>query len=217
MTPYKPTLFDRHGPDAANTLHALGLGMLVFGVTTGTLMTQIGFHWWELPVGAGVGAVCGSVGWFVSDVIGNGWKQIAVDGSSTPYERQFSYEQSLVMKGRVDDALASFEAVIATEPELIVPRIKAAELYVREKNDAQRAAELFRDALRSPTITGGENVYVTNRLVDLYIGPLNDPGRALVELRRLIETRPGTDAAEHARRSLADLKARMSVDSAEES
>jgi hypothetical protein len=216
MTPYKPTLFDRRGPDAANTLHALGLGLLVFGVTTGTLMTQVGLHWWELPVGAGAGAVCGSVGWFVSEAIGSGWKQIAVDGSSTPYERQFSYEQSLVMKGRVDDALASFEAVIATEPELIAPRIKAAELYAREKNDAQRAAELFRDVLRSPTITGGENVYVTNRLVDLYIGPLNDPGRALVELRRLIETRPGTDAAEHARRSLADIKARMNVDSAEE-
>ena len=59
--------------------------------------------------------------------------------------------------------------------------------------------------------------YATNRLVDLYIGPLNDPRRALVELRRLIETRPATDAAEHARRSLADLKARMNVDSLEES
>lgn len=217
MTPYKPTLFDRHGPDAGHFLHAWGYGLLIFGLTTGTLMAQIGFRWWELPVGAGLGALGGGAGWFIGTFIGDGWKAVAVDGSSTPYERQFSYEQSLVMKGRVDDALASFEAVIATEPELIVPRIKAAELYAREKNDAQRAAELFRDVLRSPAITGGENVYVTNRLVDLYIGPLNDPGRALVELRRLIETRPGTDAAEHARRSLADLKARMNVDSAEES
>jgi lipopolysaccharide biosynthesis regulator YciM len=217
MTPYKPTLFDRHGPDAATYLFALGFGILVFGVTTGAIIMQAGFVWWALPTGLGFGAVAGSSGWLFGQTFGNGWKAVAVDGSSTPYERQFSYEQSLVMKGRVDDAIASFEAVIATEPELIAPRIKAAELYAREKKDAQRAAELFRDLLRSPTITGGENVYVTNRLVDLYIGPLNDPGRALVELRRLIETRPGTAAAEHARRSLADLKARMNVDSVEES
>lgn len=213
---YQPTLFDRRGPEAATLLQALGLGLMVFGVTTGALMSQIGFHWWELPVGLGAGAVCGSVGWVIGEAVGNGWKQVAVNGSSTPYERQFSYEQSLVMRGRVDDALESFEAVIATEPELIAPRIKAAELYAREKNDPQRAAELFRDVLRSPMITPGDNVYATNRLVDLYIGPLNEPGRALVELRRLIDTRPGTPAAEHARRSLADLKARMNVDSVEE-
>src|SRR5262249_62392583 len=110
MTQYRPTLFDRRGPDAAHLLQALGLGLMVFGVTTGALMSQIGFQWWELPVGLGVGAVCGSVGWAIGEAVGVGWKHVAVDGSSTPYERQFSYEQSLVMKGRVDDALESFEA-----------------------------------------------------------------------------------------------------------
>jgi hypothetical protein len=217
MTAYKPTLFDRHGPDAGHFLQAWGYGLLIFGVTTGALMAKIGFRWWVLPVGAGFGALGGGSGWFIGTMFGDGWKAVAVDGLSTPYERQFSYEQSLVMKGRVDDAIASFEAVIATEPELIAPRIKAAELYAREKKDPQRAAELFRDVLRSPVITPGENVYATNRLVDLYIGPLNDPGRAFVELRRLIESRAGSDAAEHARRSLAELKARMNVEPVEES
>jgi hypothetical protein len=217
MNPYKPTLFDRHGPDAAHLLQAWGYGLLIFVVVTGVLMSQIGFRWWELPVGAGFGVLGGGSGWFIGFALGGAWKRVAVDGSSTPYERTFSYEQSLVMKGRVDDALASFEAVIATEPELIAPRIKAAELYAREKKDPQRAAELFRDVLRSPSITSGDDVYATNRLVDLYTGPLNDPGRALVELRRLIDTRPDSVAAEHARRSLAELKARMYVDSADES
>jgi hypothetical protein len=217
MSPYEPTLFDRRGPEAANLLHALGFALLVFGVTVGALLLQIGFHWWELPVGAGVGALAGGTGWFVSEAIGGAWKQVAVDGSSTPYERQFSFEQSLVMQGRVDDALDSFEAIIAAEPGSITPRIKAAEVYAREKKDYRRAAELFRDVLRSPAIRGGDDVYATNRLVDLYIGPLNDPRRALVELRRLIDTRPGTDAAEHARRSLADLKARLNAAGVDES
>jgi hypothetical protein len=102
--------------------------------------------------------------------------------------------------------------MIAAEPDAIAPRIKAAELYALEKKNHRRAAELFRDALKSPSLRAGEDVYVTNRLVDLLIGPLNDPGRATVELRRLIDTRPGTDAANYARRSLAELKSRMNAD-----
>ena len=209
MSTYKPTLFDRHGPAAETFLKAWGYGLLVFGLVSGVLILQIGFVWWELPVGAVFGALAGGSGWLAGHVFGTAWKQVAVDGSSTPYERQFSYEQALVMQGRVDDALASYEAAIATEPELVSARVKAAELYVKEKHDYQRAADLFRDVLRMPSITSGDDVYATNRLVDLYLGPLNEPGRAMVELRRLADTRAGTAAAEHARRSLADLKSRM--------
>lgn len=212
MTAYKPTLFDRHGPEAGHFLQAWGYGLLIFGLTAGTLIARIGFRWWELPVAAGLGALGGGAGWFIGSVIGNGWKAVAVDGSSTPYTNQYSYEQSLVMKGRVDDALASFESMIHADPAVVAPRMKAAELYAREKNDPQRAATLFREIIQSPAATSGENVYATNRLVDLLIGPLNDPGRAMVELRRLIDTRPGTDAAEHARRSLAELKSRARDD-----
>lgn len=140
-----------------------------------------------------------------------------MDGASTPYVNQFSYEQALVMQGRVDEAIASLEAAIAADPEMVSPRIKAAELYAREKQDARRAAEMFRDALKSPAITAGENIYATNRLVDLYIGPLEEPGRAMVELRRLIDTRPASAAADHARRSLAALKARTDIGSSQDS
>jgi len=68
--------------------------------------------------------------------------------------------------------------------------------------------ELLRDAQRLPTIAVGQDVYVSHRLVDLFTGPLNEPGRALVELRRLIERYPASAAAEQARKALAELKAR---------
>jgi hypothetical protein len=71
---------------------------------------------------------------------------------------------------------------------------------------AFRAAELFRDAQRIPAIDVGEDVYVANRLIDLYSGPLADPGRALVELRRLIDKYPRSAAAGHARDALSALK-----------
>jgi hypothetical protein len=216
MTEYKPTLFDRHGPDARGILVAWGSGFLICIVTIAVLMLARGFQGWELPFGLVAGIAGGGVGWVLGEGVGGMVRHVAVDGSSTPYERQFSYEQALVMQGRVDDALTSFEAVIAAEPALVAARIKAAELYVKERANHLRAAELFREVSRLPSLTSGDDVYVTNRLVDLYLGPLHDPGRAMVELARLIDRLPRSAAADHARRSLADLKSRLNVESGQE-
>lgn len=213
---YKPTLFDRHGPDAGPLLQAWGYGLLIFGLTTATLMARIGFRWWEVPLGAALGLLGGGAGWFIGGTIGKTWKSIAVDGSSTPYERQFSYEQALVAQGRTDEALRSLEVVIAAEPSLVAARIKAAELYIKEKANYRRAAELFREVSCVPSAAIGDHIYVTNRLVDLYLGPLNDRGRAMVELRRLVDRWPRSTAADHARLVLADLKSRMNVEYGEQ-
>jgi hypothetical protein len=52
----------------------------------------------------------------------------------------------------------------------------------------------------------GHDIYVSNKLADLYLGPLKAPGKALVEFRRLIERYPGSSAARHAKSALAHLK-----------
>jgi hypothetical protein len=206
--PYKTTLFDRHGPAAVDHLRAYGYGLMVCGLVIGVGMSQIGFSLVLL-----VAAICAGlvVSWSVlalAGAVGWTWKRFMVDGTSTPYVEQYSYQQALVMQGRVDDALESFEAVIADRPEAIDPRIKAAELYQRERQNHRRAAELFRQVQRIETVDAGSFLYVTNRLVDLYTGPLAEPGRALVELRKLIDRYPGTPAAAQARDALATLKAR---------
>jgi hypothetical protein len=94
----------------------------------------------------------------------------------------------------------------------VTARIRAAELYDRERGNAVRAAELFRDAQRIPSCSTGDRVYIAHRLVDLYTGALNQPGRALVELRRLIDEFPDHPAATQARGALAALKARYRTD-----
>ena len=132
----------------------------------------------------------------ISNSVGWTFKRFIVDGASTPYVEQYSYQQALVMQGRADDALASFEAIIAERPSAIDARLRAAELYDRERKDFGRAAALFREVQRLPTTSPGQFIFVTNRLVDLYTGPLNEPGKALVELRRLIERHPGSPAAD---------------------
>src|ERR1041384_7578500 len=103
MTAYKPTLFDRHGAAAGEILRAWAYGLMVFGLTAGVLVSKLGFRWWTLLVAAAAGAVAGGAGWAIGEFVGQTVKHVAVDGSSTPYANQFSYEQSLVMKGRIDD------------------------------------------------------------------------------------------------------------------
>ncbi len=210
--PYKPTLFDRHGPAAADYVRAYAYGLMVFGIVVGVGGATMGYSVALFLVAAVAGGSVSLIALGIAGAVGWTWKRFMVDGASTPYVEQYSYQQALVMQGRVDEALESFEAVIAEKPDAIDPRIKAAELYQRERCNHVRAAELFRQVQRIETVDAGNFLYVTNRLVDLYTGPLAEPGRALVELRRLIDRYPGSAAASQARDALAALKTRHLVD-----
>lgn len=207
---YKSSFFDRHGPDGGLYLRALGGFVSVLGISaSGFAMNGL----LTLPIFAGCVVAAGLVGAVpLAIASGAGWtfKRLMVDGSSTPYVEQYSYQQSLVMQGRVDEALASFEAVIAEQPSAIDARLRAAELYDRDRRNFARAAALFREVQRIESASSGQFIFVTNRLADLYAGPLNEPGKALVELRRLIERHPKSPAAAHARVALARLKSEAS-------
>jgi hypothetical protein len=93
-------------------------------------------------------------------------------------------------------------------------RIRCAELYAREAKRPDRAAELLRDAIRHPACTPSEEVYSANRLADLLSGPLGQPGRALVELRRLADRYPNSTVGERAREAIRTLKALRNAEEA---
>jgi hypothetical protein len=212
MAEYRPTLFDRHGPAAADRLRVVGYGVMVFCCTLG-LFTMLGggLSIWGFVMGLAGGLFATGAMAAMSKAAGDAWAHATMSGASTPYEDQYSYQQSLVMQRKIDEALASYEDVIATSPNAVAPRMLAAELYAKH-DGARRAAELLREVQRMRTVTSGEDINATNRLVDLLAGPLRDPGRACVELRRLIDRYPGTGAATHARRALARIKASMPND-----
>ena len=209
MTEYKPTLLDRHGPAGMDRIRALSYGAMVFGLTFGALALETGFSVWTFVCPPIVAAVTAGLAFGLGKAAGDGWQHVAMSGASTPYEEQFSYQQSLVMQGKVNEALASYEDMIAAAPDAIEPRIRAAELYAQDRETARRAAELLREAQRIPSIAPGRDIYATNRLVDLLAGPLRDPGRAVVELRKLIDRYPTSTAATHAREALTRLKRQM--------
>lgn len=134
---------------------------------------------------------------------------IAVSGRSTPASPDHSFEQSLVERGDIAGALAAYEARITTSPGDVAARIHAADLYAGPGADPGRAAALFDELRRIDGVEAQHELYATNRLIDLYTGPLDRPRRALAELRRLIDRYPGSRIAAQARTALAELKAEL--------
>ena len=213
---YKLTFFDRHGPDGALRLKAFGHGAMVFGTVVGaaflggtlagvkmlsvvplslTLLAAFTLASIAYFGGTGLGSMAGGVATYVTE-----------GGSSTPYEQQFSEMQALVMQGKYTEALDLFEHQIAMTPGEPRVRIAAADLYVKHGGNPKRASELYREVQRIPDIQSGHDIYATNKLADLYLGPLKEPGRALVEFRKLASRYPNSAAAKNAQLAIANLK-----------
>lgn len=208
----------RDGPDGPLRLAAAGAGLkvgaivfaalfifsLMGGVPSfGTLLTFLG-------IAAVTTAVASYMTFRFSTAAGAVAQSfIQPSGNSTPYEQTFSYQEAMIMRGDIDGALESYEAIIAEQPGNSAPRMRAAEHYARKNRNPARAAELLREIRDLPGAPVRDILYASSRLVDLYDGPLNEPGRAVVELRRIIERYPGSAFATHARTALPALKARL--------
>jgi hypothetical protein len=208
----------RFGADSALQGKAVGYGVLVTGVIfgAGIILSLLGGVPSLAAVLAlvGVAIALGALTAYLGSRMGEGagvvvQSFVQPSGNSTPYEQSFSYQEAMVMRGDVDGALESYEAIIAEQPALVSARLAAAEHYVRGNRNPARAVELFRQIRGIPGVPIRDAIYASSRLVDLYDGPLAEPGRALVELRRIIELYPGSDVAKHARTALPALKERL--------
>jgi hypothetical protein len=118
----------------------------------------------------------------------------------------YSHIEALEMRGDVDGALAAWEEAIAVSPDALQARVSAAELYTRKAGNHARAVQLYREVQthsRSPDET---RRFATQRLIDLYLGPLGDNGRALVELRRLATRWPDSPEGKGALTAIARIK-----------
>jgi hypothetical protein len=167
------------------------VGHTLLGMILGPIiMTAVGFGVYRVMV-TGVGdAVSGMV---VPDARG---------GAGLAY----SHIEALEAKGDIAGALAAWEAEIVAHPDAVAPRMNAADLYARKMSDPARAAQLFRELQSHPHANDETRRYASQRLIDLYLGALNDEGRALVELRRFAERWPNTPEARGALKAIADIK-----------
>ncbi|MEX0908483.1 MAG: hypothetical protein WDZ58_01860 [Gemmatimonadaceae bacterium] len=209
---YRRTLFDRFGPEAADYLYAFRGAFIaagLFGVYGGARYAG------EHDLNPILGGLLGFVGvfllsWFaiigVSRLAGGSFSAF-IQPQGT-YEETFSYEESLLARGNYAEAIRAYEQHAAAGTGGATVVIRAADLHTKH-GDPKRAAELFRQAQRRPGLPAESHMYVTNRLIDLYMGPLSNLDSAVSELRRLIATHPSSDAAKHARSALVSLKRQL--------
>lgn len=202
--------------DAAERMYRLQA--LVWGVYAGVLG--------GVPVGAGVAHLAGGnliigaltelgvmvvgvplVAGFVTQRAGATAQAIYnPSGDSTPYRRQYSYADALVMRGRYADAAAAYEAYCLEYPDDPEPYLRLARLYRDKLKQYQDAIAWFRRSRADARLTPGQELVVIQEIVEIHLHKLRAPQQAIPELALLCRKFPGTPAAEAAERELAELR-----------
>ncbi len=215
---YRRTLFDRLGPEAADYFNAFRGAFIaggLFGVYGGARYASehgqnailgglLGF------VGVGVLTWLGIMG--VSKTAGRSFSAF-IQPQGT-YEETFSYEESLLARGNHAAAIASFEKHAAAGTGGATLLLRTADLHAQHGNH-KRAAEMYREVQKLAIVAPAQHMYATNRLIDLYTGPLPNPEAAVSELRHLIARHPSSPAAKHARTALVNLKRQLRSESSD--
>ena len=168
-----------------------------------------------LVLGAAVGFVGGSFLAYLGAVLFTEGGAAVVrhalqpDGSSTPYRHDFSQIESHVVRGDHVVAAELWEMAIVERPGDVEVRVRAGDFFAGVGARPDRALALFREVQGLPAVPPERLLYVSQRLVDLHLAPGGDKGRAVVELRRIIDRWPASAAARHGREALARLKAEL--------
>jgi hypothetical protein len=157
-------------------------------------------------------ALMGLAAWGINYALlsGSGRAATAVyvpSGDTTAYVPTFSHIEALEIRGDLDGAAAAWASARAEHATNALVVVKSADFELRLRKDPAAALALYRAARDVPGASRELLRYAQAKIVDLHLGPLADEGRAMVELRRLIERFPGTIEAEEARAALARIKA----------
>ena len=215
---YKRTVFDRQGPEAAHflqTVSSLIIPIVAGAFIGGALAARSDFSAALVVLSALAGSLTLAVWWWyfvtrISHGAGRTFSEFIQPSGAGSYERQYSHEDALAMRGDVEGALASYERIILEAPNDAQPRIRAAELYAKS-GLRERAELLYRAVQRLPRVAPRDDIHASNRLVDLYLAWPGHETKGLRELRRLVDTYPETDVAERARAGLVNLKSQLGV------
>lgn len=128
-------------------------------------------------------------------------------GGSAPPVKTFSRAESLVIRGRLQEAAAAYEAAALEDPADPESRVRLARLLRDELGRPEDALPWFRHARDIAAQDRARDLSVTREIIEVYTHRLRAPARALPELARAAERWRGSEAGEWARRELARWKA----------
>jgi len=124
-------------------------------------------------------------------------------GGNIKYQQGYSIQESLIARGRFEEAVESFHVHLLEFPDDIPARLRLATLHLRERKDFASAEEELLAVRRRPH-DRGTGMYLANHLVDLYRAS-GQTGKLMAELKRMMRDWPGTPMADGAGKLLAEV------------
>ena len=130
-------------------------------------------------------------------------------GSSTPAKKEYSRAQSLVARGLYEEASAAYEVHCLEYREDPEPYFRLARLLRDHLKQPEEAVSWFKRARTDAKLTRGQELQITQEIIELYIRSIRKPRKALPELAYLCKEFADTPAAEAARHELAEMRAML--------
>lgn len=186
-------------------LAGLGAGFTIFAFVAG-LSQGASRPVFVVPIMAGVS---GAAGYLYALIVVEGSQKVVERiylGGESPPLADYSRAETLAIRGHYDEAVVAFEEAWLACPEDPEPCLRLARLLRDELESPEHALTWFLRGRDAPGIDGGREIMATREIIDLYLGPLQQPRRALPELARLAERFSGTAAARWAAEELRSLK-----------
>jgi hypothetical protein len=118
----------------------------------------------------------------------------------------YSAIETLVARGHLEAAAEAYAERARNHSERAEATLRRAALLAGPMHEPETAAVEL-DNLRASPLSKRDDFRVGLALVELYEHHLSDPGRAMTELRRLIDRYPTAQDARRLRAALAELKA----------
>jgi hypothetical protein len=178
---------------------AVAVALAVAGVEPRALQL-VGVFW------AIYGLVAGFTGGVLEPVI-EGVAHVLTNLGLTRAGGGFSGIETLVVRGDYETAAEAYRERARRSGDRVEATLRRAALLAGPLRQPETAlVEL--EGLRRWGLSPAEDVRVGVALVDLHERTLGDPGRAMAELRRLLDLHPDHASVRRLRRALADLKDR---------
>ncbi len=130
-------------------------------------------------------------------------------GSSTPVVREYSLADSLVARGKFDEAAEAYQLLSEDFPNDPEPRIRHARLLRDKKAGYEDAANKFKSIFSIPGLKPETELIVLRELAELYTHKLAQPPRALPYLKRIADQFANSPTGEWARNEARDIKLQM--------
>jgi hypothetical protein len=156
-------------------------------------------------LGAALGYGVGRAAWHAGDLTGRAFAHQVLAAGNLPPAPSFSYQESLVARGRLAEAVEAYETHLAAHPADLDARLALAALLAGPLRDAPGAERIYLEARARSPAPRYERA-IGNALIDLYHAT-GQRGRELAELARLASRFRGTLEGDRARDALIRIKA----------